>query len=81
MKGQGSSIALVALWILGWGVGGSLIDAGLIKAAVYNLEGGQVGTLITFLVWSLLWGALGLKLWQRRGAGGSEDAHPEEEAP
>ncbi|MCP9832741.1 MULTISPECIES: hypothetical protein [unclassified Cyanobium] len=78
MKGQGSAIALVALWILGWGVGGSLIDAGLIKAAVYSLEGGQVGTLITFVLWSLLWGGLGLKLWQRRGAGGSQDAHPED---
>ena len=73
MKEQGSAIALVALWILGWGVGGSLIDAGLIKAAVYSLDGGQVGTLITFVLWSLLWGGVGLKLWRRRGSVGSED--------
>ncbi|MCP9860528.1 MULTISPECIES: hypothetical protein [unclassified Cyanobium] len=81
MKEKTTAIALVALWVLGWGVGGSLIDAGLIRAEVYSLEGGQVGTLITFVLWSLLWGGLGLKLWQRRGSGGSQDAHPEEGAP
>jgi hypothetical protein len=78
MKGQGSSVALVALWILGWGVGGSLIDAGLIKAEIYSLEGGQVGTLITFVLWSLLWGGLGLKLWRRRSSSASEDAKGDE---
>jgi hypothetical protein len=78
MKEQGSAIALVALWVLGWGVGGSLIDAGLIRAEVYSLEGGQVGTLVTFLVWSLFWGGLGLKLWQRRGTGDSGDAKGED---
>ena len=78
MKEQGTAIALVALWVLGWGVGGSLIDAGLIGAGVYDLEGGQVGTLITFLVWSLLWGGVGLKLWRRRGAGGSDAGREEE---
>ena len=31
-------------WALGWGIGGSLIDAGLINAGVYSLEGGQLGT-------------------------------------
>jgi hypothetical protein len=78
MKGQGSSVAVVALWILGWGVGGSLIDAGLIKAEIYSLEGGQVGTLITFVLWSLLWGGLGLKLWRRWGSSASEDAKEDE---
>jgi hypothetical protein len=34
MKEQATAIALVALWVLGWGVGGSLIDAGLIGAGV-----------------------------------------------
>ena len=78
MKEQGSAIALVALWVLGWGVGGSLIDAGLIRGEVYDLDGGQVGTLITFLAWSLFWGGLGLKLWRRRGFGGSEEAKAED---
>lgn len=72
MKEQATAVALVALWVLGWGVGGSLIDAGLIDAGVYDLEGGQTGTLITFLLWTLLWGGVGLKLWRRRGTGGSE---------
>ena len=78
MKGQGSSITLVALWILGWGVGGSLIDASLIGARIYSLDGGQVGTLITFVIWSLLWGGLGLKLWRRRSSPASEDAKADE---
>jgi len=77
MKEQATAIALVALWVLGWGVGGSLIDAGLIRAEVYDLDGGQVGTLITFLVWSLLWGGVGLKLWRRRGAGDSDAGRKE----
>ncbi len=69
MKEQGTAIALVALWVLGWGVGGSLIDAGLIGARVYDLDGSQVGTLITFVLWSLLWGRAGLSLWRRRSSG------------
>ena len=78
MKEQATAIALVALWVLGWGVGGSLIDAGLIGAGVYDLEGGQGGTLITFLVWSLLWAGMGLKLWRSRGTGGSDAGREEE---
>ncbi|MDM7951932.1 MAG: hypothetical protein QUV07_01770 [Cyanobium sp. CZS 25K] len=74
MKDQWSAVALVALWVLGWGIGGSLIDAGLIRAEVYSLEGGQLGTLTTFLLWSVLWSALGLRLWRRRGAAASADA-------
>ncbi|MEA5444132.1 hypothetical protein [Cyanobium gracile] len=81
MKQQATAIALVALWVLGWGVGGSLIDAGLIRAEVYSLEGGQVGTLITFLFWSLLWGGVGLKLWRSRGPGGSGEAGNGNETP
>jgi hypothetical protein len=37
-----------------------------------------VGTLITFLAWSLFWGGLGLKLWKRRGYGGSEETKAED---
>ncbi|MBW4531471.1 MAG: hypothetical protein KME02_12380 [Aphanothece saxicola GSE-SYN-MK-01-06B] len=81
MKEQATAIALVALWVLGWGVGGSLIDAGLITAGVYSLDGGQVGTLITFVLWSLLWGAVGLKLWRSRSSAGSEDGGNGNEAP
>ncbi|MFM7652045.1 MAG: hypothetical protein ACKO5M_03825, partial [Vulcanococcus sp.] len=52
-------------WVLGWGVGGSLIDAGLINAGVYSLEGGQLGTAATFILWSMLWGAGGVWLYRR----------------
>ena len=81
MKEQATAIALVALWVLGWGVGDSLIDAGIIGAGVYDLDGGQRGTLVTFVLWSLLWGGVGLKLWRRRGSGGSEDASGGNGAP
>lgn len=81
MKEQATAIALVALWVLGWGVGGSLIDAGLIGVGVYDLEGGQLGTLITFVLWSLLWGGVGLQLWRSRSNGDSEDGGNGNEAP
>jgi hypothetical protein len=51
--------------VLGWGIGGSLIDAGLINAGVYSLEGPQLGTLATFILWSLLWGGVGFWLYRR----------------
>ncbi len=76
MREQATAFALVGLWVLGWGVGGSLIDAGLIGAGVYDLEGGQLGTLTTFTLWSLLWGAVGLRLWRRRHAADSGDGTP-----
>ena len=81
MREQATAIALVALWVLGWGVGGSLIDASLIGAVIYSLDGGQVGTLITFVIWSLLWGGAGLRLWRRRGPGDSVDGGSGKEAP
>jgi hypothetical protein len=42
-----------------------LIDAGLINAGVYSLEGGQLGTAATFSLWSLLWGGAGVWLYRR----------------
>ena len=56
MTGNLQAIGFVFSWVLGWGIGGSLIDAGLINAGVYSLEGGQLGTAATFILWSLLWG-------------------------
>ncbi len=66
MKDKLRAVGQVALWVLGWGIGGSLIDAGLINAGVYSLEGGQGGTLTTFLIWSVLWTGLGVRLWRRQ---------------
>ena len=65
MTGNVQAIGFLFSWVLGWGIGGSLLDAGLIKADVYSLESGQLGTVITFLLWSLLWGAAGVWLFRR----------------
>jgi hypothetical protein len=58
------AIGFLFTWVLGWGIGGSLIDAGFIQAGLYSLEGGQLGTLITFIVWTLLWGGGGVALYR-----------------
>ena len=63
--GNLQAIGFLISWVLGWGIGGSLIDAGLIQAGVYSLEGGQLGTAVTFIVWSLAWGGGGFWLYQR----------------
>jgi hypothetical protein len=65
MTGNLQAIGFLFSWVLGWGIGGSLIDAGLINSGIYSLEGGQLGTAITFSVWSLLWGAAGVWLYRR----------------
>ncbi len=65
MTGNLQAIGFLFTWVLGWGIGGSLIDAGLINAGVYSLDGGQLGTAATFTAWTLLWGGGGLWLYQR----------------
>jgi hypothetical protein len=64
MTGNLQAIGFLFTWVLGWGIGGSLIDAGLINAGVYSLETGQIGTGITFALWTLLWGAAGVWLYR-----------------
>ncbi|MEY4806926.1 MAG: hypothetical protein RLZZ206_1315 [Cyanobacteriota bacterium] len=65
MTGNLQAIGFLFTWVLGWGIGGSLIDAGLINAGVYSLDGAQLGTLTTFVLWSLLWGSGGAWLYRR----------------
>jgi len=65
MTGNLQAIGFLVAWVLGWGVGGSLIDAGLIEFGIYSLETGQTGTAITFVVWSLLWGWGGIRFYER----------------
>lgn len=65
MTGNLQAIGFLFTWVLGWGIGGSLLDAGFIHAGVYSLEGNQLGTALTFVVWSLLWGAGGVWLYRR----------------
>jgi len=64
MTGNLQAIGFLFTWVLGWGIGGSLIDAGLINAGVYSLEEGQLGTAVTFILWSLLWGGGGVWLYR-----------------
>jgi hypothetical protein len=64
MTGNLQAIGFLFTWVLGWGIGGSLIDAGLINAGVYSLETGQLGTGITFALWTLIWGAAGVWLYR-----------------
>ena len=50
MTGNLQAIGFLITWVLGWGIGGSLIDAGLINAGLYSLEGGQLVTTMTLCV-------------------------------
>jgi hypothetical protein len=65
MTGNLQAIGFLFTWVLGWGIGGSLIDAGLINSGVYSLETGQLGTALTFTFWSALWGGGGIWLYRR----------------
>lgn len=65
MTGNLQARGFLFTWVLGWGLGGSLIDAVLIHRDVHTLEGGQLGPVLTFFVWSILWGAGGVWLYQR----------------
>ena len=65
MTGNLQAIGFLLTWVLGWGIGGSLIDAGLINAGVYSLEEGQLGTAATFTAWTLIWGGGGVLLYKR----------------
>lgn len=65
MTGNLAAIGFMVSWVLGWGIGGSLIDAGLIQAGVYSLETGQLGTAATFSAWTLAWGGFGWWLYER----------------
>jgi len=64
MTGNLQAIGFLFTWVLGWGIGGSLIDAGLINAGVYSLEEGQLGSGETFFLWSLLLGGGGVWLYR-----------------
>ena len=64
MTGNLQAIGVLLTWVLGWGIGGSLIDAGLINSGVYSLETGQLGTALTFTFWSMLWGSGGVWLYR-----------------
>ena len=64
MTGNLQAFGFLITWVLGWGILGSLIDASFIRAGLYTLESGQLGTATTFVIWTLLWGAGGLRLFK-----------------
>ena len=64
MTGNLQAIGFLATWVISWGIGGSLIDAGLINAGVYSMDGGQMGTAATFIVWTSVWGYAGVWLYR-----------------
>ena len=65
MTGNLAAIGFLFTWVLGWGIGGSLIDAALLHVGVYSLETGQLGTLATFAGWTVVWGGFGWWLYDR----------------
>ena len=80
MTGNPQAIGFLLTWVLGWAIGGALIDAGLSNAGLgapilsdplvsdsgfIPLRGGSLATLASALVWSLLWGGGGFWLYQR----------------
>ena len=65
MTGNLQAIGFLFTWVLGWSIGGSLIDAGLIQAGVYSLDGPQLGSTATFTIWTVLWSSGGLWLYRR----------------
>jgi hypothetical protein len=64
MTGNLQAIGFLLTWVLGWSIGGSLIEAGLSNAGLIPLGGGQLGSAASFLIWSLLWGGGGVWLYQ-----------------
>ena len=64
MTGNLQAIGFLFTWVLGWGLGGSLIDTGLIQAGVDSLEVPQIVSGLSFALWTLLWGAGGVWLFR-----------------
>jgi hypothetical protein len=81
MTGNLQAIGFLFSWVLGWGIGGSLIDAGLIQAGVYSLESGQLGTLTTFVCWTGAWSAFGLWLYRRFTSSDPSTSAPDAPGP
>ena len=65
MTGNLQAIGFLLTWVLGWAIGGSLLDAGLANSGLASAEGSGGISALSFLLWSLLWGGGGLWLYQR----------------
>jgi len=65
MTGNLQAIGFLLTWVLGWAIGGSLLDAGLSHTGLVSPEGNPVGGALSALLWSLLWGGGGFWLYRR----------------
>ena len=65
MTGNLQAIGFLFTWVLGWGIGGSLIEAGLLHAGTPSLSGGPIMSTISFTLWTLVWGGGGFWLFRR----------------
>jgi len=65
MTGNLQAIGFLLTWVLGWAIGGSLLDAGLSQARLVSPAGGAGTTALSGLLWSLLWGGGGFWLYRR----------------
>jgi hypothetical protein len=65
MTGNLQAIGFLLTWVLGWAIGGSLLDAGLSRPGLTPGEGSPLGHALTFVLWSLLWGGGGVWLYRR----------------
>ena len=65
MTGNLQAIGFLFTWVLGWGIGGSLIEAGLLHAGIPSLSGGPIMSTISFTLWTLVWGGGGFWLFRR----------------
>ena len=61
MTGNLQAIGFLLTWVLGWAIGGSLLDAGLANSGLASAEGTGGISALSFL----LWGGGGLWLYQR----------------
>lgn len=65
MTGNPQAIGFLLSWVLGWSLGGSLLEAGLTNAGIQPPQGSPLISGICFVLWSLLWGGGGVWLYQR----------------
>ena len=48
MTGNLKAAGFLFTWVQAWGIGGCLIEAGLLPAGIHGLEGGPLGSAIRF---------------------------------
>lgn len=65
MTGNLQAIGFLLTWVLGWAIGGSLLEAGFTSVGAPSLVDSSFATPALSLLWSLLWGAGGFWLYRQ----------------